>query len=245
MATRKKPVNKTKQSKTSSSFKKIFRILVYFILGLFLSTIIITIAYRWINPPITYLMVKRKMEKDYPIKKEWISIQKLPSHTYNSAIASEDANFMKHNGFDFKAIEKAKKHNEKSKRKRGASTISQQVAKNVFLWPARSWFRKGLEVYFTALIELFWSKERIMEVYLNIAEMGKGIYGIQAASKHYFKKDASKLTAQQSALLIACLPSPIKSNPAKPSSYLLKRQGFIMRNINSIQRLKVNNNSKK
>lgn len=239
MATRKKPAKKAKKTKKTSSFKKAFKIFSYIILGLFLSTILLTLAYKWINPPVTYLMVKRKIEKKYPINKEWISIEKLPAHTYNSAIASEDANFMKHNGFDFKSIERARKHNEKSKRKRGASTISQQVAKNVFLWPARSWVRKGLEVYFTGLIELLWSKERIMEVYLNIAEMGKGIYGIQAASKHYFKKDASKLTPQQSALIIACLPSPLKSNPAKPSSYLISRQGFIMRNMNSIQRLKV------
>lgn len=239
MATRKKPAKKARKTKKQSSFKKVLKIFSYIILGLFLSTILLTVAYRWINPPVTYLMVKRKIEKKYPINKEWISIRKLPAHTYNSAIASEDANFVKHNGFDFKSIERARKHNEKSKRKRGASTISQQVAKNVFLWPARSWIRKGLEVYFTGLIELFWGKERIMEVYLNVAEMGKGIYGIQAASKHYFKKDASKLTPQQSALIIACLPSPLKSNPAKPSSYLISRQGFIMRNMNSIQRLKV------
>lgn len=239
MATRKKPAKKARKTKKTSSFKKALKIFSYIILGLFLSTILVTVAYKWINPPVTYLMVKLKIEKKYPINKEWISIRKLPAHTYNSAIASEDANFVKHNGFDFKSIERARKHNEKSKRKRGASTISQQVAKNVFLWPARSWVRKGLEVYFTGLIELFWGKERIMEVYLNVAEMGKGIYGIQAASKHYFKKDASKLTPQQSALIIACLPSPLKSNPAKPSSYLISRQGFIMRNMNSIQRLKV------
>jgi monofunctional biosynthetic peptidoglycan transglycosylase len=239
MATRKKPIKKTSKSKSGFSIKKVFKIIAYILLILFVSSIVLTIAYRWINPPVTYLMVKRKVEKSYPIKKEWVSIRKLPPHTYNSAIASEDANFMKHNGFDFKAIEKAKIHNEKSKRKRGASTISQQVAKNVFLWPARSWFRKGLEVYFTALIEFFWSKERIMEVYLNVAEMGKGIYGIQAASRHYFKKDASKLTPQQSALIIASLPSPLKSNPAKPSGYMLKRQAFIMKNIKMIQKLKI------
>lgn len=239
MATRKKPTKKVSKPKSGFTLKKFFKIIAYVVLILFVSSIVLTIAYKWINPPLTYLMVKRKLEKSYPINKEWVSIRKLPAHTYNSAIASEDANFMKHNGFDFKAIEKAKIHNEKSKRKRGASTISQQVAKNVFLWPARSWFRKGLEVYFTALIEFFWSKERIMEVYLNVAEMGKGIYGIQAASKHYFKKDASKLTPQQSALIIASLPSPLKSNPAKPSAYLFKRQAFIMKNIKMIQKLKI------
>ncbi len=242
MAT-KKPVKKTSKTSSKSSkkgiFKRIMRIVLYTFLGLFVFSILLTIVYKWINPPITYLMVLRKVESGYPINKEWVSIEKLPKHTYNMAIAAEDANFIKHNGFDFKAIERAIEHNEKSKKKRGASTISQQVAKNVFLWPGRSWIRKGLEVYFTFLIETLWSKERIMEVYINIAEMGKGIYGIQAASKFYFKKDASKLSAEQAALIFACLPSPLKSNPAKPSSYLLMRQGFILRNYNNIRRLKV------
>lgn len=239
----KKPIKNSKKKPSKSGkksiFKRIMKVILYVFLGLFALSILLTILYRWVNPPITYLMILRKVESGYPINKEWISIEKLPKHTYNMAIAAEDANFIKHNGFDFKAIERAMEHNEKSKKKRGASTISQQVAKNVFLWPGRSWFRKGLEVYFTFLIETFWSKERIMEVYINIAEMGKGIYGIQAASKYYFKKDATKLTADQSALIFACLPSPLKSNPAKPSSYLLMRQGLILRNYSNIQRLKV------
>ncbi len=242
MAT-KKPVKKSSKSSSKSGkkslFKRVLRILLYTILGLFIFSILLAALYRWVNPPITYLMVLRKVESGYPINKEWISIEKLPKHTYNMAIAAEDANFVKHNGFDFKAIERAMEHNEKSKKKRGASTISQQVAKNVFLWPGRSWFRKGLEVYFTFLIETFWSKERIMEVYINVAEMGKGIYGIQAASKFYFKRDATKLTAAESALIFASLPSPLRSNPGKPSKYLLMRQGIILRNYNNIQRLKL------
>lgn len=242
MATKKpakKPAKSSSKGGKKSLFKRIMKYVLYTIIGLFVFSFLLTLLYRWVNPPITYLMLSRKVSDGYEINKEWIDINKLPKHTYNMAIAAEDANFLKHNGFDFGAIEKAMKHNEKSKRKRGASTISQQVAKNVFLWPNRSWLRKGLEVYFTFLVELLWDKERIMEVYLNVAEMGKGIYGIQAASKFYFKKDASKLTASESALIFASLPSPLRSNPAKPSAYLLSRQGIIMRNYNNVRKLKL------
>lgn len=146
-----------------------------------------------------------------------------------AVIASEDNRFATHNGFDFIEIKKAIEENENRKRKRGASTISQQTAKNVFLWPQSSWVRKGFEVYFTWLIELFWSKERIMEVYLNSIEMGKGVYGAQAAAKYKFNTTAAKLTAGQCALIAATLPNPIRFNSAKPSRYILKRQGQILR----------------
>lgn len=146
-----------------------------------------------------------------------------------AVIASEDNRFATHNGFDFIEIKKAMKENETRKRKRGASTISQQTAKNVFLWPASSWIRKGFEVYFTWLIELCWSKERIMEVYLNSIEMGKGIYGAEAAARHKFKTTASKLTAGQSALIAATLPNPIRFDSAHPSSYIQHRQKQILK----------------
>ena len=134
------------------------------------------------------------------------------------AIASEDQNFELHSGFDWDAIEKARIYNEKheGKKKRGASTITQQLAKNLFLWPGRNWFRKGLEVWFTFLIELFWDKERIMEVYLNVVEMGDGIYGVQAASEHYFSRSANKVSQDQAVAIIACLPSPLRWSPVKP-----------------------------
>ena len=151
-----------------------------------------------------------------------------------AVIASEDNRFAEHNGFDFIEIEKAMKENEKRKRKRGASTISQQTAKNVFLWPQSSWIRKGFEDYFTFLIELFWSKERIMEVYLNSIEMGKGIYGAQAAAKYKFNTTAAKLSSGQCALIAATLPNPIRFNSAKPSAYLLKRQKQILRLMNLV-----------
>lgn len=151
-----------------------------------------------------------------------------------AVIASEDNRFAEHNGFDFVEIEKAVKENEKRKRKRGASTISQQTAKNVFLWPQSSWVRKGFEVYFTFLIELFWSKERIMEVYLNSIEMGKGIYGAQATAKYKFDTTAAKLTKAQCALIAATLPNPIRFDSAKPSQYIKQRQAKIMRLMNLV-----------
>ena len=151
-----------------------------------------------------------------------------------AVIASEDNRFASHNGFDFVEIKKAIEENKTRKRQRGASTISQQTAKNVFLWPKSSWFRKGLEVYFTFLIELFWSKERIMTVYLNSIEMGDGIYGAEAAATYKFDTTAAKLTKAQCALIAATLPNPIRFNSAKPSAYILKRQQQILRLMNLI-----------
>lgn len=167
-------------------------------------------------------------------KHTWVSFDKISPYLPMAVIASEDNRFAEHNGFDFKEIEKAIKENEKRKRKRGASTISQQTAKNVFLWPQSSWVRKGLEVYFTFLIETFWSKERIMEVYLNSIEMGKGIYGAQATAKYKFNTTAAKLTKGQCALIAATLPNPIRFDSAHPSSYILKRQKQILRLMNLV-----------
>lgn len=162
------------------------------------------------------------------LKHTWVPLKDISKNLPIAVIASEDNRFASHNGFDFVEIQKAIKENEKRKRKRGASTISQQTAKNVFLWPQSSWVRKGLEVYFTFLIELFWSKERIMEVYLNSIEMGKGIYGAEAVAKNHFNTTAKKLSAGQCALIAASLPNPIRFNSGKPSGYLLKRQSQIL-----------------
>ena len=150
-----------------------------------------------------------------------------------AVLCSEDQLFMEHNGFDMKAIEKALEYNDKKKGKklRGGSTISQQTAKNVFLWQGRSWLRKGLEAYFTLLIEVMWSKERIMEVYLNVIEMGDGIYGTEAAAQEYFQKSAAKLTASQAALIAAVLPNPRKWSPANPTGYIKKKQQWILRQM--------------
>ncbi len=168
------------------------------------------------------------------LEKKWIPVENISPAIVQAVVASEDNNFMSHWGFDFEAIEKALKRNETAKKKIGASTISQQTAKNVFLWPGRSWIRKGFEVYFTLAIELVWSKKRIMEVYLNVIEMGDGIYGVHAAAGKYFGKTASGLTQSESALIAAILPSPRKWSPVRPGSFLLKRQNFILRNMNNI-----------
>ena len=163
----------------------------------------------------------------------WIPLEKISPSMPLAVIASEDANFMKHHGFDYKAIENAVERNIKhpEKRKLGASTISQQTAKNVFLWPGRSWVRKGLEVYFTGLIELLWGKERIMEVYLNSIEMGDGIYGVDAVAEEHFRTDGGNLTKAQSALIAATLPNPRKFSSKNPSAYMLKQQSRIMKEM--------------
>ena len=159
-----------------------------------------------------------------------------------AVIKAEDYKFYQHNGFDFEAIQKAIEYNKTHKRKIGASTISQQTAKNVFLWPSRSWIRKGLEVYFTVLIEFFWSKERIMEVYLNSIEMGEGIYGVEAVAQEHFNKPAYKLTKRQAALIAATLPNPRKFNSAKPSPYMIKRQAKILSLMGKLMKVEMGYN---
>jgi len=154
-----------------------------------------------------------------------------------AVIASEDQLFADHNGFDWKSIEKAQKYNErhKGRRVKGASTISQQTAKNVFLFPARSWIRKGFEVYFTFLIEVCWSKHRIMEMYLNVIETGNGIYGVEAAAQEYFHKPAKKLSNREAALIAAVLPNPLKWSPAKPTSFILQKQAWILNSMSAVE----------
>jgi monofunctional biosynthetic peptidoglycan transglycosylase len=215
------------------------------ILFFFISTITVTILYRFINPPVTFLMIQRVVEqwrnsKETRMTKEWKDLKDISSSLPTAVVASEDQLFLEHWGFDFKSIEKAYESNQKKKRRtvRGASTISQQVAKNVFLWPGRSWIRKGLEVYFTVLIEVLWDKERIMEVYLNVIETGDGLYGAEAAAQKYFKRSAKKLSRNQSAMIAAILPNPLKYSAIKPSPYIKKRQQWILRNMDYIGELK-------
>lgn len=218
--------------------KKLVQFLLKFIVGFFLFTIGWVIVYRFVPVPVTFLMIQRCYEqkaegKDMRLYKDWVSLDKISNNLQLAVVCSEDQQFLWHHGFDFEAIGKAMKYNERQKKRkrnkmRGASTISQQTAKNVFLFPQRNFIRKGLEVYFTVLIELLWSKERIMEVYLNSIEMGKGIYGAEAAAQNYFKKPAAKLTAAEAAAIAACLPSPLRFNAGKLSGYLSGRQGFIL-----------------
>ena len=213
--------------------KKILRYTRNLLILFFTSTLLTVIIYRFMPVYITPLMVIRGVQQiisgDKPTwKHTWVSFDKISPSLPMAVIASEDNRFTEHNGFDFVEIKKAMKENETRKRKRGASTISQQTAKNVFLWPQSSWVRKGLEVYFTFLIELFWPKERIMEVYLNSIEMGKGIYGAEAVAKEHFHKKAGQLTPGECALIAASLPNPRKFNSGKPSNYMFKRQKKIL-----------------
>ena len=213
--------------------KKAWLVLKWATIGFFASTILTVILFSFINPPVTPLMLKRALAKKpdgsfVGIHKDWVSYKKISPSMIRAVIASEDNRFVDHFGIDMQAVQKAVDYNKRNKRKRGASTISQQVAKNVFLWPARTYIRKGFELYFTFLIETVWSKKRIMVVYLNIMETGNGIYGVEAASQKYFHKPASRLTRSEAALIASSLPNPRKRNPAKPTSYMLRRQSRIL-----------------
>ena len=213
--------------------KKLLRYTRNLLIFFFTSTLLAVIIYRFMPVYVTPLMVIRSVQQvfsgDKPTwKHTWVSFDKISPNLPMAVIASEDNRFAEHNGFDLVEIKKEMKENETRKRKRGASTISQQTAKNVFLWPQSSWVRKGLEVYFTFLIELFWSKERIMEVYLNSIEMGNGIYGAEAVAREHFHKNASKLTPEECALIAASLPNPRKFNSSRPGNYMLKRQKKIL-----------------
>ncbi len=169
------------------------------------------------------------------IHKQWVSLDKISEAAQKAVIAKEDQDFEEHLGFDLEEIEDAMEYNKTHKTKHGASTISQQVAKNVFLWQSRNWIRKGLEVYCTLLIEFFWSKKRILEVYLNVAEMGDGIFGIEAAAQQFFKKNASKLTNDEAALIAACLSNPIKFKVNAPGERILKKKRWIMRQMKEVE----------
>ncbi|MCB0381888.1 MAG: monofunctional biosynthetic peptidoglycan transglycosylase [Psychroserpens sp.] len=213
-------------------FKFIFKILFWFII----LSVLIVFVFKWVPVPVTPLMVIRNIEQTDTNKKgwehHWIPIQDISSNLQLAVICSEDQNFLKHHGFDIKAIEKAYENNKKGKPLKGASTISQQTAKNVFLWPGRSWLRKGLETYFTFLIELIWTKERIMEVYLNSIEMGPGIYGAEAASQYWFKKPATKLSKYEAAAIASILPNPLKYKARPATSYIEGRKSWIMKQMN-------------
>lgn len=212
--------------------KRIFRFIFKILLGLFLFSILIVVVYKFVPVPFTPLMAIRYFENPgEEIRHDWVPIEEISRHLQLAVIASEDQNFVKHKGFDFEAIQKAMDDNRSGRKIRGASTISQQTAKNVFLWPGRTWFRKGLEAYFTFLIEMLWSKERILEVYLNSIEMGKGVYGSQAAAIHWFGKSAGDLTAYEAAAIAAILPNPreYRANPA--SNFIQGRKNWIVRQM--------------
>jgi len=206
-------------------------------LTFFILSIVSVIVYRWVPVPITPLMVIRNIEqigdgKGFVMEHDWVSMEDISPKLQLAVVCSEDQNYLKHFGVDWGAIQKAMKENEKGKRIRGGSTISQQTAKNVFLWHGRSYLRKGLELWFTLLIEVFWSKERIMEVYLNSIEMGNGIYGAEAASKYWFHKSAKKLSKDEAAAIAAILPNPIKYKANPANGYISGRKAWIKQQMN-------------
>lgn len=215
--------------------RKFKRIVRWIVSLFFASSILAVIAYRFIPVYITPLMLIRCVENgNFTIHHHWISLEEMSPHMPVAVMASEDFRFLLHHGIDFSAIDKAAKHNMRGGRMHGASTISQQTAKNVFLWPGRSWIRKGFELYFTTLIEVFWGKHRIMEVYLNSIEMGDGIYGVDACAEYNFGKSARDLSRSDCALIAATLPNPRKFSSKYPSGYMRKRERQIKANMRFI-----------
>ena len=219
--------------------KKILKLLLWIIIAFFVLSIGTTIVYRFYPVPVSPLMLIRLCQqmadgRQLKLAHRWVPMDSIHPSLPQAVWASEDQNFFRHSGFDFDAIEQALKEKEEKGRVRGASTISQQTAKNVFLWPESSWTRKAFEAYFTILIETFWSKHRIMEVYLNTIEMGDGIYGAEAVSLEHFGCHARDLDANRSALIAASLPNPIKRNSAHPSKYMYKRQRQILKQMKNL-----------
>lgn len=213
--------------------KKIQKIIQWIVLLFFGSTIFFVILYRFVPVPLTPLMIIRCIQQvsrgeQIRLKHHWVPMENISKYLPVAVMASEDQRFLQHHGFDVIEIRNAIEEKLAGERQRGGSTISQQTAKNVFLWPASSWVRKGFEVYFTALIELFWTKERIMEVYLNSIEMGDGIYGAEAVAQQHFNRTAKELTRTNCALIAATLPNPLKFSSKSPSRYILRRQTAIM-----------------
>ncbi len=226
------------------SLKKIFsssvKIILKSFVGFFFITAFVVLLFKWINPPTSSIMIQRKIsalfegKKKQVILNEWVGYNSISKYMALAVIASEDQNFPNHFGFDVEQIEKAIKKSQRGGRLRGASTITQQVAKNLFLWEGKNFIRKGIEAYFTVLIELLWSKQRILEVYLNITEMGDMIFGIRAASEIYFHKPPSKISAEQAALIAATLPNPIRFSAKHPSGYIIRRTFWILAQMKSL-----------
>lgn len=218
-----------------SKFLSIWRFLKRLTIFLIIAQFVYIIALKWINPPVTATQIVSLIKGD-GLKKTYVPLTEISQNAKLAVIASEDQLFPDHNGFDWKSIQKAMEYNQrKPGRVRGASTISQQTAKNVFLWQGRSWIRKGLETYFTIIIEKLWGKRRILEVYLNVAETGKGIFGIEQAAQTYFKKSANELSAQEAAAIAAALPNPVKYHVKPISPFVAARSKKIMQQMNFIR----------
>jgi monofunctional biosynthetic peptidoglycan transglycosylase len=222
-------------------FGKIANWLGQILLAFVIYSLGLTLIYRWVPVYFTPLMgirlVEQALDKDKELQlvKDWAPIDEISTHMVQAVVAAEDQKFLDHFGFDVEAIQKALAGNQTGRNLKGGSTISNQTAKNVFLWPGRNYFRKGLEAYFTLLIELFWSKERIMEVYLNVIETGEVVYGVEAAAQVFYHKPASKLNRNEAAMIAAVLPNPRRWSPASPTGYNYQRQSWILRNMNNLK----------
>ncbi|WP_143883900.1 monofunctional biosynthetic peptidoglycan transglycosylase [Chryseobacterium binzhouense] len=204
-----------------------------FIFIILLLNVVFIVWGRFFNPPITITQIGGII-KYGKLQRDYISYDEMGNNVKKAVIASEDQKFFMHNGFDYTAIEKAMKYNEKGKKIRGGSTISQQTAKNVFLWQGRSWIRKGLEAIYTFIIEKVWSKDIILERYLNSIEMGQGVFGVEAAAQYYFGKSSKDLNTSEAAWIAAVLPNPKKYDPKNPSAYLRKKHSWIMRQMKNV-----------
>ncbi|HMH21474.1 MAG TPA: monofunctional biosynthetic peptidoglycan transglycosylase [Puia sp.] len=220
--------------KTKGLFPRAWRVIKRVVLFLFFFQLFYILLLKWVDPPITLTQLGSVFRGE-GLKRDYVGMKNISPYAKLAVICSEDQLFPDHDGFDFKSIEKAMKHNQKSKSLHGASTISQQVAKNVFLWQGRSMFRKALEVYFTFMIELVWGKKRILELYLNVSEMGKGIYGIESVSRHMFNKPAKNLSRLEAAMIAASLPNP-KIYTIRPlSKHVAFRSSWILVQMNHFQ----------
>jgi len=219
--------------------RRIVGVLLKVSLGFLAVSVLSVIVLRFMAPPFSALMVERRIgswfgEGKYSPAYQWVNLDKIAPVMTAAVIASEDQNFPDHYGFDIEAIQRAIGHNERSSRTKGASTLTQQTAKNMFLWSSRSWLRKGVEAYFTVLLETFWGKRRILETYLNIVEFGDGIYGVEAAAQHYFRKPASRLSSEEAAILAAVLPNPRRYKVRTPGPYVRERQQWILQQMDQL-----------
>lgn len=228
-------LSKKKKAKKRSTASKIARSILKVFLYAFMFSLLYILFCKWINPPITITQIGSLIHGN-GLQRDYIGKSEMSSNIKLAVLSGEDQLFPDHNGFDFKSIQKAMKHNQKSKSLRGASTISQQVAKNVFLWQHGGYFRKGLEVYFTFMIEHVWGKKRILEMYLNVAETGKGIFGVEAAAQHYFHKPAKDLSRKEAALIAACLPNPTAYSIEPLSKRVAYRYPWILRQMNNLEK---------
>jgi len=231
-----------KNNSNRTFFQKLKTFLWKTMLWFFGISLFLVIVFKWVPVPFTPLMVTRALEQKFAGKEmtcshNWVPLEEISTNMQKAVIASEDGTFLTHYGFDFKAMQKAFKNNERGRKLKGGSTISQQTAKNVFLWQGRSYIRKGLEAYFTILIEIVWGKERIMEVYLNSIEMGEGVYGVEAASEYWYQTKADNLTKMEAAGIAAILPNPRKFKASNSSAYIQKRKGKILKTMRQIGKI--------